>query len=187
MRYTASEYRAKGGGVLLLEKAVIKRNNTPLLLAAVCEKAGEDEKRLLREMGEWFQNKAVPFVLSGKGDFSLLCEDPGMEGFTAKCEADGLGFVFAAGEKIFLAGENVFLVQKQFGKPALVSAGGEDGGFFEIDKTVTVLITDGYKEFNKDELDCLISADSGERMERAVLEVSCDKGENSFICFRAQS
>jgi hypothetical protein len=192
MNYIVSEIKKEYGGAVLLEKAIIKKDRTPALLAAVCKNSGEKETELLREMGEWFHNRVVSTLVSG----SYLRPGNMMESFVGNekvskwlklAEAGEMSFAFCIAEEALMIGENVYILQQQFGKPVAVPASVYGGGVILLADDAVVLLEDGHADVHKDRdnIECLIVADTESRLERAVREVTDGTSLTSLICIKS--
>ncbi len=192
----ASEIKKAGGGSLLLEKAVIKKGEIPVLLAVVCKDANPERKNMLRDMGVWFQNKVVANIgksaLSLKKDvesaFEELCSDGEAEALRKKSEAGELSYMLCAGRNALVSGENAFLIRRSFGSISSEAVTDYSEDRFLLEEGAEVLLTDGKYSFSEDKnkLDCLFSAGNENALERSVREVTEDLSNISIICIKAE-
>lgn len=189
-----SEIKKTGGGSLLLEKAVIKKGEIPVLLAVVCKDDDPERKNLLRDMGAWFQNKVVANIgkcaISLKKDvesaFEELCGDDEIEILKKKSGMGELSFVLCAGRNAFVSGENAYLIQQRFGSISAETVMDFSEDRFLLEEGAAVIITDGKNSLSEDKnrLECLFSAGNENALERSVREVSEGLSNISIICIK---
>ncbi len=195
MKYIASEIKNASGVSLLLEKAIIKATNTPLLLSVLIEGENEKEKQLLRDMGAWFQNEAVRNLADriskashSKNEMYSFIEDyfdNSCRYLKDKCMKD-ISLVFCIDDNAYLSGDDAYLIQHQFGKPVSVPATAYEDGNIKLMEGATILLTNGESDIidDKDCLDCLMSANSDDSLKRAVREVA-EIYPSALICIKA--
>lgn len=144
MKYLVSESKNINGVSLLLEKAVIKRSGTPLILGAMITGDAESDKGMLRDLGAWFQNEVVGNLINllavkkyspdeeyslTEEYFSSMCLSlqekwPVDQSFTGVGTADDhgssgvsrLSVIFCIDDNAFISGDEAYIIQDQFGK-----------------------------------------------------------------------
>lgn len=171
MKYLVSESKNINGVSLLLEKAVIKRSGTPLLLGAMITGNAESDKGMLRDLGAWFQNDVVGNLINllaakkyspdevyslTEEYFSSMCHSlqgkwPVDQSFTGVCTADGhgsssaskLSVIFCIDDNAFISGDEAYIIQDQFGKKTASSALSLENEAVKLTSGATLLLAGG--------------------------------------------
>ncbi len=189
MDICVSEYKGSKGGTLISEKAIIKNGEVPVVLAAVCSHSGDAEKRMLRDLGAWFQNSVIPIAVrkfTGKLPdeekiFDLVLQTKEFNQWLDVCRDGVFSFILCLGDSAVIRGWNSYTLQSYFGRSVL--AVHEDYSEpVKLEPGASILITDGKLRVReeRDYAECLFSSAPGD-LEKAVREVGSAAGTSSFI------
>ena len=170
MKYLVSESKNINGVSLLLEKAVIKRSGTPLLLGAMITGDAKTDKGMLRDLGAWFQNEVVGNLInllaakkyspdeeySLTEDFGSMCLSlqekwPVDQSFAGAGTADGhgssgasrLSVIFCIDDNAFISGDEAYIIQDQFGKKTASPALSLENEAVKLTSGATLLLATG--------------------------------------------
>ncbi len=193
LKYISSEIKNTKGISLLFEKAVIKKTDTPLILAVLAVGDGEPEKQILRDMGAWFQNEAVGDLVdviskSSKDEQNSAIE----ENFDSAClllqekwRNNKLSIIFCIDDNVFISGDNAYTIQNQFGRLVTVPAAGFENETIKLAEGATLLLTEEGMNICSDSdcIECLVSADTEDSLSRVVREISTAH-PSSLICVK---
>ncbi len=194
MKYIASEIKNTKGVSLLVEKAAIKKTNTPLIMAALIVGEGKEERELLRDLGAWFQSKVVSELADRISRASFSRDE--LSSFIEEYYDDSCGkipedllkktsFAFCIDDNAFVSGENAFILQNQFGRIVSVPATCYEDGMIKLDEGACIILTNGDSGIpgDKECLDCLMEAADEDSLSRAVREVS-ERYPSALICIK---
>ena len=171
MKYFVSESKNINGVSLLLEKAVIKRSGTPLILGAMITGDAESDKGMLRDLGAWFQNEVVGNLInllaakkySPDEEYSLTEEyfnsmclslqgkwpvDQSFAGvdtadYHGSSGASRLSVIFCIDDNAFISGDEAYIIQDQFGKKTASPALSLENEAVKLTSGATLLLAGG--------------------------------------------
>ena len=199
MKYLVSESKNINGVSLLLEKAVIKRSGTPLILGAMITGDAESDKGMLRDLGAWFQNEVVGNLInllaakkySPDEEYSLTEEylstmclslqekwpvDQSFAGvdnadYHGSSGASRLSVIFCIDDNAFISGDEAYIIQDQFGKKTASPALNLENEAVKLTSGATLLLA-GWPE-------CVAGEKSATGPERAAGEESATGSERA--------
>lgn len=171
MKYLVSESKNINGVSLLLEKAVIKRSGTPLILGAMITGDAESDKGMLRDLGAWFQNDVVSNLvnllavkkyspdeeyslteeyfnsmclsLQGKWPVDQSFAGVGTADYHGSSGASRLSVIFCIDDNAFISGDEAYIIQDQFGKKTASPALSLENEAVKLTSGATLLLAGG--------------------------------------------
>ena len=197
MEYFASAIKKGVAGPVLLEKALIKKGNIPLLLAITSHKETQDIRSFVLEAGAWFQNhaaqklreKATSLGNDRETLFEALLEEKKIADLRERSEKGEISFAFCAGNCALISGPCACLLQSSFGRVSATALfySGDDIIILEEGATLVLAGSKTSITDDRERLECLFFARDEESLERALREVSEDQTDIGMICIKTGS
>ena len=197
MEYFASAIKKGVAGPVLLEKALIKKGNIPLLLAITSHKETQDIRSFVLEAGAWFQNHAAQKLrkkATSPGNdretlFEALLEEKKIADLRERSEKGEISFAFCAGNCALISGSCACLLQSSFGRvsASAVFSSGEDTVILREGATIVLTGSQTLITEDRDKLECIFNAGDEQTLERSIREVSEEFADISMISIKAET
>lgn len=197
MEYFASAIKKGAAGPVLLEKALIKKSNIPLLLAITCHEDTQDLKDFILEAGAWFQNhaatklrkKVISFERGSEEAFESLLGEEQIAAMREKSEKGEISFAFCVGAGALISGSCAWLLQSSFGKvsAALMFPSEEDTVILSEGASIVLTGSGTSITEDRDKLECIFNAKDEQTLERSVREATEELADISMISIKAEA